>query len=112
MKSIREGGERVMDSNVAELLKMARERAKLSQQELAKRLFIDQAIVSKVESGKLVPSYVIVKEWSKVTNAADMLGMDFVGMEGWKKLKVYEDRFERIKEIVLFFRVKSTVRRR
>lgn len=102
------------DSNVAELLGVCRERAKLSQQELAKKLFVDQAIVSKVENGKLTPSYTLVKQWAEATGGADLLGMDFVGNSGWKRLKSYEEQIDRIKGIlqVQFLRIKATGRRR
>lgn len=99
---------------LAELLGVCRERAKLSQQELAKLLFIDQAIISKVENGKLTPSYALVKEWAAATNGAELLGMDFVGNSGWKRLKSYEEQIDRIKGIlqVQFLRIKATGRRR
>lgn len=92
------------DTNVAELLSRCRERSKLSQQELADKLFVDQAIVSKVENGKINPSYVLVKAWAAATDGNDMLGMDFVGNSGWLKLKNYEEKFQMIKDLVLYFK--------
>lgn len=92
------------DRNVAELLKLCRERAKLSQEQLAKKLLIDQAIVSKVENGKIQPSYTIVKSWAQETDGMELLGMDFAGNTGWKKLRTLEERFEKIKDLVFYCR--------
>lgn len=96
------------DTNVAEILVLCRDRAKLTQQELADKLFVDQAIVSKVENGKIVPSYTMVKAWAQATGGSDLLGMDFVGQKGYKRLKDLEDKFEQIKGIlqVQFLRIK------
>lgn len=101
------------DSNVAELLSVCRERANLSQQELAKKLFVDQAIISKVENGKLAPSYTLVKQWAEATRGTELLGMDFAGNAGWKRLKAYEEQIDKIKGIltVQFLRIKATGRR-
>lgn len=79
------------DREIGEVLKVCRERAGLKQEHLAMKLGVDQSIISKVENGKLPPSYALVKMWAKSTNSTDIIGMDLGGNDGWKKLKQLEE---------------------
>lgn len=96
--------------DIHDLLRMCRNRSGLSQEQLAGRLFVDQAIISKVEKGKIVPSYVLVKQWAKETNSQDVIGMDFSGLDGWNKFRMMEAAIIDVRkrlELVSFFRIKK-----
>jgi transcriptional regulator with XRE-family HTH domain len=92
------------NDNLPELLRICRQRAELNQEQLAAKLYIDQAIISKIESGKIQPAYSLVKQWARVTNSIDLIGMDFSGNEGWRKLKQLEERFDKIRDLVNAFK--------
>lgn len=95
--------------NIGEILKMGRTRKKWSQEELARRLNIDRSVLSRIETGTIPqPSYVLVKQWAKVCECEDLVGLDLTGSkDGWKKLLALESRMKQIKELVSFFRVKT-----
>lgn len=96
------------DPEFGKVLKACRERARLSQEELAKLLMVDQAIVSKAETGKMAPSYALVKLWARETKSEDIIGMDLGGTDGWKKLKQLEEFTKGLKsklEAISFMRI-------
>jgi len=91
---------KVRDAEIAELLRTCRERAKLSQQDLAVRLYIDQAIVSKVENGKLTPSYTLVRQWARATKSEDLIAMHMAGhADVTKKYQQLETAWKQAKSI-------------
>lgn len=93
---------------INELLRLCRERAGMTQQQLADKLYVDRSTIAKVETGVIQhPSYTIVKAWAKATNSEDIVGLDISGKEGWRKLRTMEIVFGQIKsamESVTFLR--------
>jgi len=84
---------------IGKLLKECRLRKGLSQDQLAKALFVHRTTVTKIETGEIPqPSYSLVKEWAKLTDSLDMIGMDFAGSEGWKKLQKLEKAMTQLKQ--------------
>jgi len=65
------GGRRARDherrGELGEDLARARRRAKLSQRELAERLGLSQAAISRVESGERLPRLETLSEWARAT---------------------------------------------
>lgn len=64
------------------ILKACRNRARLSQEELAHRLHINQSDVSKYENGTKEPSISMVQAWTNNTQAAEVLVAFLCGMDG------------------------------
>ncbi|UKS27172.1 helix-turn-helix domain-containing protein [Paenibacillus sp. HWE-109] len=93
---------------IGEILKFGRTRKGWSQEQLSKFLEIDRSVLSRIETGTIQqPSYVLVKQWAKVCECEDLVGLDLTGGEnGWKKLLALENKMKKIKELVSFFRVK------
>ncbi|MFD2330051.1 helix-turn-helix domain-containing protein [Cohnella sp. GCM10020058] len=91
--------------SVAEMLKASRERAKLTQEELAAKLStprfqVSRSTIAKVEAGIIKePSYTLVREWCAATNGIDLMNLDFTGAnDGWKKLRQLESVMKNLKE--------------
>lgn len=100
-----------MDDHIGKVLKVCRERAGLTQWALANKIHVDRTTVTKVETGDLKnPSYTLVKEWANATNGHDLIGLHFSGMDGWKKLKTYQEKIEKIRELVSFLRIRKEKR--
>ncbi|MFJ7933673.1 multiprotein-bridging factor 1 family protein [Sporosarcina sp. NPDC096371] len=64
------------------ILKACRERAGLSQAELAEQLFINQSDVSKFERGSKEPSMSTFQKWATLTQSPDVLVAFIAGMDG------------------------------
>lgn len=96
-------------NNIGEILRSGRDRKKWSQEELAKRIHVDRSIVSRIETGTIAqPSYVLVKQWAKVCECEDLVGLDLTGSnDAWLKLTQLESKINKIKELVNFMRVKT-----
>lgn len=97
-------------AEINELVKLVRKRAGLTQQQLADRIYVDRTIIAKVETGKINPSYTLIKQIAKATKSEDIFGLDFSGNEGWRKLRTMESVMNQIKsamELVNFFRKKA-----
>lgn len=88
-------------SNVGEMLKASRERAGMTQQQLAVKLNVDRSTVAKVETGAIrQPAYELVREWCAETNGLDLMSIDFTGnADGWKKLRKLETLFAQMKAV-------------
>lgn len=89
-----------MRGSIADVLKECRQRAGLSQEQLAYRLCIDQAIVSKIENDKIPPAYELVKRWAKVTESVDLVEMDLGGGKAWKKMRQLEEAAKSVRSIM------------
>jgi transcriptional regulator with XRE-family HTH domain len=98
----------MMVERIGEILKLGRVRKEWSQAELAKRLKLDRSVLSRIETGAIPqPSYVLVKQWAKVCECEDLVGLDLAGSkDGWKKLLALESKLDKIKELVSFFKVR------
>ncbi|MFD7521405.1 helix-turn-helix domain-containing protein [Paenibacillus chitinolyticus] len=98
-----------METQINELLKAARQRAGLSQEFLAQKLFVDRTLITKIETGVVKnPSYSLIKQWIQITNAADLISIDLTGgAEGWKKLQQLESKMKSIRELVNFMKAKG-----
>ncbi|QHT63891.1 helix-turn-helix domain-containing protein [Paenibacillus lycopersici] len=91
------------------MLKACRERAGLSQRELSEKLHVDRSVVAKVEAGIVKqPSYALVKEWARITNGQEIVGLDISGgKDGWTKLRALEQVVGQMKsalDVVQFMR--------
>lgn len=64
------------------ILKACRERAGMSQVDLADELYINQSDVSKFERGTKEPSMSMFQKWSMVTQSPDVLVAFIAGMDG------------------------------
>lgn len=84
-------------AEIHELVKLVRQRAGLTQQQLADRIYVDRSIIAKVENGKLNPSYTLVKSIAKATHSEDLISLDISGRDGWKKLRTFEVAIGQIK---------------
>lgn len=86
---------------IHEILKECRDRAGYTQEELASKLYVDRSTVTKIETGVVKqPSYSVVKEWARITNSEDIVGLDFAGNDGWKRLRTMETAINQIKSAV------------
>lgn len=64
------------------VLRAARERQGLSQDELAHRLHIQQADVSRIENNRKEPSMSLFRDWTVLTQAQDVMVAFICGMDG------------------------------
>lgn len=64
------------------ILKACRDRARLSQEELAHLLHINQSDVSKYENGTKEPSISIFQAWTQNTQAQEVMVAFFCGVDG------------------------------
>lgn len=64
------------------LLKACRERAELSQEELAHRMNRTQACISKFEHDHKVPDAITLKNWGQYTNCPEVIVAFLYGMDG------------------------------
>lgn len=64
------------------VLRAARERQGLSQEELAHRLHIQQADVSRIENNRKEPSMTLFRDWTTLTQAQDVMVAFICGMDG------------------------------
>ena len=85
--------------NVGEMLRECRERAGMTQQQLAAMLHIDRSTVAKVETGIIKePSYTLVRQWCAATQGLDLMQLDLAGsVDGWKKLRKLEETVRKLK---------------
>lgn len=65
-----------------EILKACRTRAKLSQEELAFRLSINQSDISKYENNTKEPSISLFRSWAMETQASEVVIAFMFGMDG------------------------------
>lgn len=103
-----------MVSSIGEILKAGRQRAGMNQEELASKLYIDRAIISRIETGTIErPSYMIVKEWARICKCEDLISFDLAGEKNaWKELMSLQQKLKQIKELVSMFRVKQRKEKR
>lgn len=64
------------------VLRACRERIGLSQEELAHRLHIQQADISRIENGRKEPNIGLFQKWAMVTNSQDVLVAFICGVDG------------------------------
>lgn len=64
------------------IMRATRERAGLTQEELAARLYISQSCVSKYEKDHKVPDLPTIMQWVNATNAKEVLVAFLCGMDG------------------------------
>jgi len=69
------------------ILKAARQRAGLSQEELAHRLNINQSDVSKFENDKKVPDVLTFIQWIQQTSAQEVMVAFLYGMDGMSMIQ-------------------------
>ncbi|MFC3797933.1 multiprotein-bridging factor 1 family protein [Cohnella sp. GCM10012308] len=81
------------------MLKASRERAGMTQQQLAMKLNVERSTIAKVETGAIKePAYTLVREWCAATNGIDLMNLDFTGSnDGWKKLRQLETAMRNMK---------------
>lgn len=103
----------MQNGHIGEILKQCRQKAGLSQDRLAKMLYTDQPNISRIESGEVSPAYAVVKQWAKATKCEDMISMDLAGRDSWKRFRQFEERFEKLRELVnvSFLRIKGKGKR-
>ncbi|WP_042402977.1 helix-turn-helix domain-containing protein [Geomicrobium sp. JCM 19037] len=66
---------------LGKIFRKARKRQGLTQLALAAMLNIDQAIVSRVESSKMIPDFYTTQEWAKRLNCQDAVLFSFLGTD-------------------------------
>lgn len=71
--------------NWGAIMKLCRERSKLTQEKLAEKLHIPRSAVSKIEHNAQVPDMNTLVRWADVTNAREVVvailyGIDGIGM--------------------------------
>lgn len=69
------------------ILKAARQRAGLSQEELAHRLNINQSDVSKFENDRKVPDVLTFIQWTQQTSAQEVMVAFLYGMDGMSMIQ-------------------------
>lgn len=69
------------------ILKAARQRAGLSQEELAYRLNINQSDVSKFENDRKVPDVLTFIQWIQQTSAQELMVAFLYGMDGMSMIQ-------------------------
>lgn len=95
---------------IGEILRKGRVRAGLSQEQVAQALYIDRAIISRIETGVIpAPSYMIVKQWARVCKCEDLINIDLTGgtKDAMLELIHLKDRLKKISELVSMMRVKT-----
>ena len=102
------------EQSVREMLRACRERAGLTQQELAAKLHIDRSTVAKIETGIIKdPGFTLVKQWCDATNSMDLMHLEFTGAgrDGWKKLLSLEALVRNMKSITESIHLRRKVSR-
>ncbi|GAK01477.1 hypothetical protein JCM19055_4643 [Geomicrobium sp. JCM 19055] len=66
---------------LGQILKSARINKGWSQIVLAAALNIDQAIVSRVETSKMIPDFYTAREWARQLNCQDAVMINFLGSD-------------------------------
>lgn len=74
-----EGGEKM---KIGAILQACRERAGLSQEELAFRMNRSQSCISKFENSVKIPDAITFMEWFKQTNTQEVAVAFLMGMDG------------------------------
>lgn len=64
------------------IMQACRERAKLTQEQMAERLNRPRSCISKFENDHKVPDMPTMISWAEVTNSKDVLVAFFCGMDG------------------------------
>lgn len=100
--SAQDGGWPEKQQPVGVILKACRERAGMTQEQLARKLHLDRSVIAKVETGIIKsPSYVLVKEWAAATEGLEMVNMDLTGgRDGWKKLTAMETVLKQVRTVM------------
>lgn len=73
-----------MKIEIGTLMQACRERAELSQEQLADRLHRTQSFVSKVEKGRQTPDFPTVVSWAEETKSQEMIVAYLYRVEGMK----------------------------
>ncbi|GAK12211.1 helix-turn-helix domain-containing protein [Geomicrobium sp. JCM 19039] len=66
---------------LGKIFRKARKKQGLTQLALAAMLNIDQAIVSRVESSKMIPDFYTTREWARQLNCQDAVMINFLGTD-------------------------------
>ncbi|QJC54414.1 helix-turn-helix domain-containing protein [Paenibacillus albicereus] len=100
--SAQSGGWTAKQQPIGEILKACRERAGMTQEQLARKLHVDRSVLAKVETGAIKnPSYVLVKQWAAATEGLEMVNMDLTGgRDGWKKLTAMEAALKQVRSVM------------
>lgn len=80
-------------SEIGEFLWKCREKAKMSQEQLAKEFPCDRSIISKAENGHHTYPMTFVKQWCELTGSENDLIAFLHGKEIWRKYEVYENYY-------------------
>lgn len=86
--------------DIGSILKQCRERSGFKQEYLALKLQVDQTTISKVENGRMAPSYTLVREWARVTDSVDVIRTDLGGAGSGRmiaKQRQMEDALKTVK---------------
>ncbi|MNR93439.1 transcription factor [compost metagenome] len=101
------------DQELGQVLRSCRERAGLTQEQLARQIYVDRTVIAKVETGSLNPSYMLVKDWARVTDSVDVIRTDLGGAASGKmiaKQRQMEDALKTVKAAlsgISFMRIKK-----
>ena len=68
--------------NYGGIMRAMREKAGLSQEEIAHRLHINQSDVSKLENNYKVPCISLMSKWAQVTSSPEVVVAFLMGMDG------------------------------
>lgn len=73
-------------NEIGALLRMCREWKGMSQEQIAKHLKVDRSKVSRIETGKDIPSINEVMMWAEVTDSREFIGIYVAGREKWQQV--------------------------
>lgn len=74
-----------VEKEIGEFLKKCREKAKMSQEQLANKLHCERSYISKVESGQHTFPLPFVKKWCEATETMDDLSAFVNTKEIWRE---------------------------
>lgn len=100
--SAQSGGWAEKQQPVGVILKACRERAGMTQEQLARKLHLDRSVIAKVETGIIKsPGYTLVKQWGAATDGLDIVNMDLTGgRDGWKKFTAMEAAMKQVRTVM------------
>lgn len=67
---------------IGAMMKACRLRIGWTQEQMAKKMMLDQAVISRIENDRQEPSLTIVTKWAKLTKSNEVLVAYLFGVDG------------------------------
>jgi transcriptional regulator with XRE-family HTH domain len=89
------------DKQLGMILRMCRQEAGLSQEQLSQYLLCDRSHISRIESGQDIPDAIELITWAKVTDSQKFIAIYLIGEDNWQKAIEELKTFEQIRHMIL-----------